>query len=77
MVSDGCIMLLPESLSPGEQLEGLRGLNMVDISQISAPKIILGPPKNRLLLIGNCPVLPKSNGPITSKVRYRHVVFIL
>ena len=34
MVSDGCIMLLPESLSPGEQLEGLRGLNMVDISQL-------------------------------------------
>ena len=30
-------------------------------------QIILGK-KNRLLLIGNCPVLPKSNGPITSKV---------
>ena len=54
MVSDGCIMLLPESLSPGEQLEGLRGLNMVDISQISAPKIILGPP--------NCSPGPQDSG---------------
>jgi len=25
--------------------------------------------KHRLLLIGNCPVLPKSNGPVTSKVK--------